>query len=284
MTGVMGGAGDRWQAGSMEAAMTEPTAHPTLDLRALAVRLRGARLRGALDGLAPGETLVLLSDREPEPLHRALEAERPGAFAWQAERPEPDVWRVLVQRRVAAPAPAGAAPRPAALAGTPPSQHVHVDVRDDVRRGEEPFGRIMAAVAGLGDGQVLVLRAPFEPVPLYAVLGRRGFAHFAERRAEADWTVFFYRDAPDAAPSPAAAGPTPAVPGRLDVRGLEPPQPMVRVLEAVERLRPGGTLEVLLERRPLFLYPQLDERGFTHRTDEPAPGVVRVVIRREAAP
>jgi uncharacterized protein (DUF2249 family) len=69
----------------------------------------------------------------------------------------------------------------------------------------------------------------------------------------------------------------------LDVRGLEPPLPMVLVLERLETLTPDEQLEVVHERRPLFLYPQLDERGFTHRTDEPEPGVVRIVIRRGAA-
>jgi tRNA 2-thiouridine synthesizing protein A len=69
----------------------------------------------------------------------------------------------------------------------------------------------------------------------------------------------------------------------LDVRGLEPPEPLVRILEALERLRPGERLEVLHERRPMFLYPQLDERGFAHETDEPEPGVVRILIRQGAA-
>ena len=69
----------------------------------------------------------------------------------------------------------------------------------------------------------------------------------------------------------------------IDVRGLEPPQPMVRVLEALDRLGPEVQLEVLHERRPIFLYPQLDERGFTHETDEPEPGLVRIVIRRPEA-
>jgi uncharacterized protein (DUF2249 family) len=268
--------------------MTDAAPRPTLDLRALPPRLRQARIREALDGLDPGHALLLLSDREPEPLRRALEAERPGAFAWRPAESDPAVWRVLVER-LATPAPTapGPATRPAALADVPAARRVDVDVRDDVRRGEEPFGRIMAAVAALGEGQVLVLRAPFEPVPLYAVLGRRGFAHFTERRAEADWTVFFYRDATAAGAAgegvaPAgAAEPAPVV--RLDARGLEPPQPMVRVLEAIERIRPDQALEVLLERRPIFLYPQLDERGFVHRTDEPSPGLVRILIRRGAA-
>jgi uncharacterized protein (DUF2249 family) len=58
---------------------------------------------------------------------------------------------------------------------------------------------------------------------------------------------------------------------------------MVRVLERLDTLRPGDTLTVLHERRPMFLYPQLDARGFRHETDETEAGVVRIVIRRPAA-
>jgi len=66
----------------------------------------------------------------------------------------------------------------------------------------------------------------------------------------------------------------------LDVRGLEPPQPLVRVLERLEALGADERLEVVLDRRPLLLYPQLEVRGFTHTTDEATPGVVRVLIAR----
>ncbi|HEY7202706.1 MAG TPA: DUF542 domain-containing protein [Methylomirabilota bacterium] len=66
----------------------------------------------------------------------------------------------------------------------------------------------------------------------------------------------------------------------LDVRGLEPPQPMLRVLEALDT---ADDLEVWLDRRPVFLYPQLEDRGFEHDTAEPTPGVVRVRIHRRRA-
>ncbi|HYB41548.1 MAG TPA: DUF542 domain-containing protein [Candidatus Methylomirabilis sp.] len=80
----------------------------------------------------------------------------------------------------------------------------------------------------------------------------------------------------DCEPAPSRSG------GRivLDVRGLEPPQPMVRVLEQLEQLGPGAELEVRHDRRPVFLYPQLEKRGFQHETDQPQPGLVRIVIRR----
>jgi uncharacterized protein (DUF2249 family) len=181
----------------------------------------------------------------------------------------------------------------------PASRQVHVDVRDDIRRGQEPFARIMAAVKALEPDMALVLRAPFEPVPLYEVLGAQGLSHWTERRADDDWSVWFCR-APEgtgaAAPgrrraaarasgaetagggaaAEAAGGETVAI----DVRGLEPPQPLVRILEAVERMKPGDRLEILHERRPMFLYPQLDARGLSHETDQPSPGVVRILVRR----
>jgi uncharacterized protein (DUF2249 family) len=161
---------------------------------------------------------------------------------------------------------------PLALAAIPEARRIQVDVRDDLRRGHEPFGKIMAAVAVLGADQALEVRAPFEPVPLYRVLARQGLSHWTLARGPDDWFVWFYREAPG-----------PPAPGRrvtLDVRGLEPPQPMVLVLERLDTLAEGETLEVIHSRRPMFLYPQLDDRGYLHETDEPEPGVVRILIRR----
>jgi uncharacterized protein (DUF2249 family) len=184
------------------------------------------------------------------------------------------------KRRDTVPAGSGSTP------DVPSSRQVHLDVREDIRRGQEPFARIMAGVKGLAPDQVLVLRAPFEPVPLYAVLGQRGFTHWTERRAENDWSVWFLRAGAGAPDDQTTREPSRQAGPRsltIDVRGLEPPEPMVRILDAVERLQPGDRIEVLHERRPMFLYPQLDERGFLHETDESEPGMVRIEIRHGGA-
>jgi uncharacterized protein (DUF2249 family) len=55
---------------------------------------------------------------------------------------------------------------------------------------------------------------------------------------------------------------------------------MGKILKALERLAPGDTLEVLHERRPMLLYPQLEDRGFVHDTVELERGVTRIRIRR----
>ena len=161
-----------------------------------------------------------------------------------------------------------------------------LDVRDDLRRGGEPLPRILQAVGSLSPGQGLRLLATFEPLPLYAVLGRKGFGHQAVRHGEADWEVLFSPQgvppaqpaaAPAASDAAVAAWPTPT--RSLDNRGLLPPEPMVRILDALEHLAPGQVLEALNERDPVFLYPELQARGAAIHTEKAAEGV-RLLIRR----
>ena len=176
---------------------------------------------------------------------------------------------------------------PPALAAVPGERIVDLDVREALRRGEEPFSRIMAARRALAPGHVLRLRAIFEPAPLYAVMGKQGFLHWTEALAPDDWRVWFYRA--DEAPSPAPSAPVDGGGAAedagegvviLDVRGLDPPEPMVRTLAALEALPPGGTLVQLNVRTPQFLLPRLDELGWQYEVREQGDELVRVFIRR----
>jgi hypothetical protein len=44
------------------------------------------------------------------------------------------------------------------IPGDIPVAQVHLDVREDIQRGQEPFARIMTAVKALAGDQALVLR------------------------------------------------------------------------------------------------------------------------------
>lgn len=52
----------------------------------------------------------------------------------------------------------------------------------------------------------------------------------------------------------------------IDVCGLEPPEPMERVLDALNMLKPGQRLKVLIPREPYPLYTVLDRNGYAHET------------------
>jgi uncharacterized protein (DUF2249 family) len=58
----------------------------------------------------------------------------------------------------------------------------------------------------------------------------------------------------------------------VDARGLEPPMPMVKILEALSALCPGVQLRAHTDRRPLHLYAQLESRGFVGQTVEQPDG------------
>lgn len=181
--------------------------------------------------------------------------------------------------------------RPKALAGIPADRIVEVDVRDELRAGREPFSHIMGALRTVPPGGAFSVRAIFEPVPLYAVMKKQGFAHWTETFAEDDWRVWFYPPAAaEGAPAPErAAGERNAGDAGdpegaviiLDVRGLEPPEPMVRTLAALEELPAGATLVQINVRVPQFLLPMLEERGFTYHVREQEPDLVRVFIRHD---
>ncbi|HEX7004599.1 MAG TPA: DUF2249 domain-containing protein [Trueperaceae bacterium] len=69
----------------------------------------------------------------------------------------------------------------------------------------------------------------------------------------------------------------------LDNRGLEPPMPMVRTLEAYERLLPGGRLVIHNDRVPIYLLPQLEERGAEYHVHPQDDGSTQVEILKPAA-
>jgi uncharacterized protein (DUF2249 family) len=66
----------------------------------------------------------------------------------------------------------------------------------------------------------------------------------------------------------------------VDARGLEPPQPLVVILEAVSRLAQGTELRAHTDRRPMHLYGQLLERGFIGISEEQSDGSFVTTIRR----
>ncbi|HEY1354420.1 MAG TPA: DUF2249 domain-containing protein [Ktedonobacteraceae bacterium] len=68
-----------------------------------------------------------------------------------------------------------------------------LDIRPDLEHSGEPFVRMMEAAVAMQPGQVLVIIAPFEPIPLYNVLGARGFSHETARVLADEWIVRFVR-------------------------------------------------------------------------------------------
>ena len=53
----------------------------------------------------------------------------------------------------------------------------------------------------------------------------------------------------------------------LDVRGLEAPEPLERILNELELLSGNEQLNVIHWREPLLLYPILEQGGWRYKTE-----------------
>lgn len=183
---------------------------------------------------------------------------------------------------------------PAPWAGTAPVV-AELDVRPIMARGEEPFQAIMKTARGVLPGQAFRLLVGFEPFPLYDALAKLGFAN-APSEQDGVWNILFYRTPAADEPSAQEAAPQPdgldwdapaIAEVTIDVSELVPPEPMIKILQALETLPPNGRLLVHHVRRPMHLYDRLNEMGYPHDTRELSPGHVEVLIEKrtgEAAP
>ncbi len=162
------------------------------------------------------------------------------------------------------------------------------DARPLLGAGRDPFAAIMGEVAGLAPGEMLVIDAPFDPVPLRRVLGRKGFADHAEALGPAHWRAYFRQvddPATDAA-VPAAQADAASIwqeegSVHIDVRGLDPPEPMLAILRMIESEDCPPTVIVHHDREPIYLYPELTERAWRFERIAAPAGEVRLRLSRD---
>lgn len=189
------------------------------------------------------------------------------------------VWFDPIASSESAPEPASA-PQPEWVESA--TIATELDVRPMLNRGEEPFKAINEAARSVPIGEMLSLRSPFDPMPLRDVLAKQGFEAFTQGAGD-DWTTLFYRVRPAGTAAQKVAVETGApvtAEVTIDVSELVPPEPMMKILAALGELPDGGQLTVHHVRRPMHLYPRLDEMGCAHTTTELAPDRVEIVITK----
>jgi hypothetical protein len=66
----------------------------------------------------------------------------------------------------------------------------------------------------------------------------------------------------------------------IDLRGMEPPGPALALLELLDAQPDDGQVIAHLDRQPVFVYEELEERGWGWVIEKDEPGEVRLALRR----
>ncbi len=69
----------------------------------------------------------------------------------------------------------------------------------------------------------------------------------------------------------------------IDGRGLEPPEPFLLTMDALDASGPDEAVLLLLSREPYPLYQALDRNGFAHQTRRAPDGTVEILSWRRSA-
>ncbi len=245
-----------------------------IDVREIPPGLKHPAIFQTWSVVAKGGSMLLINDHDPLPLYDQFAAEYPGRFHWDYVDRGPDIWRVRISKG-SFKTPDFVPPAAAKRTSKPVNKDLaplELDMRPLLATGGSPCKPIDDAIARLQPGQAFHLFVPFQPRPLYAKLLQLGFDHRETKLDDGTWKIEFV---PGAAHDEkhtdcCCAGHQGAneVEIRLDTRQLEPPQPLVLALEALQQMERGKKLLLLTERKPMHLLDQLDERGFAYDSTE----------------
>ena len=69
----------------------------------------------------------------------------------------------------------------------------------------------------------------------------------------------------------------------IDGRNLEPPEPFLLTMEALDEIQPGQTVLLQLSREPFPLYRALELNGYAWEVSRLEDGTVEILIRHRSA-
>ena len=221
------------------------------------------QILSAFDGLSEGQALEILLDREG-PLHALFLKERPGLYLWESKEISPNTWKIHLIRVGCGLGEAKErdkivpGPRPAWVEALNPSCGLFLDIRPLTEKGLDPVQMVIRSTTELKPGQHLHLLLNDQPETFICALGRLGYEGFTEIK-NGTWNTYF-RKRKDSFPGPCVL--------ELDVRRLEPPLPLLKVLESLPSVSEGGMLKVFYPNRPESLAKKLRTHGFEVDWDE----------------
>jgi uncharacterized protein (DUF2249 family) len=177
---------------------------------------------------------------------------------------------------------------PPFITGLTKDKVVDLDVRSIIASGSDPLNIILDKIKIIEPGHVLKIINSFEPTPLISMLNKKGFETYVDEITKDQIETYFYKPLKNnkinADTLPIANDWEQAILKfgnkihTVDVRQLEMPKPMLTILDALDKLAKDEALFVYHKRIPVFLLPEISERGFEYRIKEIGEGEVHLLI------
>ena len=180
---------------------------------------------------------------------------------------------------------------PAFFNSLKPDQIRELDVRPIIDAGEDPLSLIVKTVKNIKQGDALKIINSFEPTPLLSLLKKQGFDSYVDTIDENLVETYFYKAGDNIVEIDKGVD---AEDGwdtymekyighleTVDVRDLPMPQPMMTILGVIENLPKEKALFVYHKKIPVFLLPELKEKGFDFRIKEISENQVHLLIFKE---
>lgn len=148
------------------------------------------------------------------------------------------------------------------------TKYAILDVRPTIEKGGEPFSEIMQSLEKVANENGLAIIVPFEPFPLYTVLEDRGWGYRIKKIGLNDNFILFRRtgkpiDNNETRQKIIDENDVKLIDGvyNIDVRQLEPPEPMAKVISLLSALAGNSIIKSIHDRKPVFLMNKLDQLG-----------------------
>lgn len=173
----------------------------------------------------------------------------------------------------------------------PTEKIVELDVRPLLNQGIDPLVGIMKKLSEIRSDQALAIVNSFIPSPLINVLSRKGYSHHIKKIGDDHYITTFIpkgeikpvietTENNDAKAFVDKLAEYKTRYKELDVRHLEMPLPMTNILESLFHLPKDHILYVHHKKFPLFLVPELNERGYEMLSVQQKDGVDLLIYRK----
>lgn len=172
-----------------------------------------------------------------------------------------------------------------------PDQIKILDVRPSLASGTDPLQLILQHIKLLQDNEILKIINTFEPVPLIGLLKKQGYEFFTAFTDGGIVETYFHKanQMPEKAEENNNQKNDDADWDQLikqfegkfehiDVRDLEMPQPMLKIMDALESIPQDKALYVYHKKIPVFLLDELKDRQFECLMHELSENEVHLII------